>query len=62
MDLVTYYRFCWYFMLHWGLLFNFLLVLMSLVFKFSLWVGSFLAMFGDLRMTILLLWWLLRAC
>ena len=37
-------------------------MLVSLAFKFSLWVGTFLAMFGDLRMTVLPLWWLLRAC
>ena len=45
-----------------GLLFNFLMVFMFLAFKFSQWIGSFLAMFGGLRMTVLPLWWLLRAC
>ena len=35
-------------------------MLVFLAFKFSLWFGSFLAMFGNLRMTILLLWWLFK--
>ena len=38
-----------------GFAFCFLTSACVFSFKFSLWVGSFLAMFGDLRMTVLLL-------
>ena len=50
MDLVTCYLFCWYFLSYTvGFAFYFPTGVVFLAFRFSVWVGSFLIMFGVFR-------------